>query len=241
MRAKQILGAWNYRLSSESRQRKFDLFWSEMKPWPGCSVLNLGAAPPHMGGTLMGVSESTRVEQPEQDLRWRDLCVTGCNINRGDMRLYHHSYERLGFSAVIADGCRLPFPDRSFDIVFSNAVIEHLTPPGQQRMASEILRVGRAWFVTTPNYWYPIEMHHKLPLFQFLPAGLQESIRRKYHTWPDGEPISLLTAKQLAALFPGSRIVKTRVTFHPETLIALRPLEPSLADFVTPEPARTCA
>jgi hypothetical protein len=218
----EYLGALNYWLSSRSRQLKFDLFSSVMKPWPGCSILNLGAAPPHMGGTLMH-GESNRIEQPEQDARWRNFRVVGCNVNREDMHRYQKAYRPSGFEAVIADGCRLPFPDQSFDVVFSNAVIEHLTPEGQRRMASEILRVGRSWFVTTPNFWYPVEMHHKLPLFQFLPGSLQEHIRRKYRTWPDGEPIHLLTGREFARLLPGGQVLKTRVTFFPETLIAFCP------------------
>ncbi len=223
MRLVHHLGAVNYWLSSRSRQLKFDLFSSLMKPWPGCSILNLGAAPPHMGRTLMQ-GESNRIEQPEQDARWRSFHVVGCNLNREDMRRYRTAYQASGFEAVIADGCRLPFSDQSFDVVFSNAVIEHLTPEGQQRMAAEILRVGRSWFVTTPNFWFPIEMHHKLPLFQFLPGALRERIRRKYRTWPDGEPISLLTGTEFARLLPGSQVVKTRVTLFPETLIAFCPL-----------------
>ncbi len=217
------LGALNYWLSSRSRQLKFDLFCSLMKPWPGCSILNLGASPPHLGGTLMHAA-SHRIEQPEQDARWQSFRVVGCNLNREDMHGYRRAYRARGFEAVIADGCRLPFSDQSFDVVFSNAVIEHLTPAGQQRMAREILRVGRSWFVTTPNFWYPIEMHHKLPLFQFLPGSWQERIRSKYHTWPDGEPIHLLTGREFARLLPGSQVRKTRVTFFPETLIAFCPL-----------------
>jgi Methyltransferase domain len=216
------LGALNYWLSSRSRQLKFDLFSSLMKPWPGCSILNLGAAPPHLGGALMH-AENNRIEQPEQDARWRNFRVVGCNLNGEDMRRYRRAHQASGFGAVIADGCRLPFPDQSFDVVFSNAVIEHLTPDGQRRMASEILRVGRSWFVTTPNFWYPVEMHHKLPLFQFLPRSAQERIRRRYRTWPDGEPIHLLTGREIARLLPGSRVLKTRVTFFPETLIAFCP------------------
>jgi SAM-dependent methyltransferase len=168
---------------------------------------------------------SSRIEQPEQDARWQSLRVVGCNLNREDMHGYRRAYRGRGFGAVIADGCRLPFPDRSFDVVFSNAVIEHLTPVGQQQMAREILRVGRSWFVTTPNFWYPIEMHHKLPLYQFLPGSWREGIRRKYRTWPDDEPITLLTGREFARLLPGSKVRKLRVTFFPETLIAFGPPE----------------
>lgn len=194
-----------------------------MRPWPGCSILNLGATPPHLGVTLVHAKNNNRIEQPEQDARWRSFRVVGCNLNPENVYGYQRAHRGRGFEAVIADGCRLPFPDQSFDIVFSNAVIEHVTPDGQRRMAREILRVGRSWFVTTPNFWYPIEMHHKLPLFQFLPRTWQERIRRRYHTWPDGEPIHLLTSRGIAGLLPGSQVLKTRITFFPETLIAFRP------------------
>jgi len=182
-------------------------------------VLNLGAAPPHLGTELLG-SPNNLVEQPEQDPRWRALGVVGCNISISDMRLYSTSYEAKGFHAVVADAQGLPFADQSFDIVFSNAVIEHLTKEGQQLMAKEITRVGRSWFVTTPNFWYPIEMHHKLPLFHFLPRATQNFLQRTLKTWPEGEPINLLTKRKLRALLPGSNVSTLRVSFFPETLIA---------------------
>jgi SAM-dependent methyltransferase len=221
MHLKRRLLQWNYSLSSKSRQRKFDLFWSLMKPAPGVSVLNLGASPPHLGQALTG-GEDSLIEQPEQDPRWAGLKVVGCNVLFGDMSQYRREHAGKGFHTIVADGCRLPFPDKSFDIVFSNAVIEHVTPEQQQLMAKEIARVGRSWFVTTPNFWYPIEMHHKVPFFQFLPRPAQGFVQRKWKTWPEGEPINLLTSRQLKKLIPGSRVFKLRITFHPETLIAYR-------------------
>jgi hypothetical protein len=121
--------------------------------------------------------------------------------------------------AVTADACRLPFADKSFDIVFSNAVIEHVPSAQQKLMASEIMRVGRSWFITTPNFWYPIELHHKIPLFQYFPRSLQRTIQVCFNTWPEWDTISLLTGRQFKRIFPGSKLLKVRVTFWPETLI----------------------
>jgi len=221
VKLKRSLLRWNYHLSSKSRQLKFDLFWSLIKPVAGMSVLNLGATTPHIGQVLADAGDSL-VEQPEQDVRWGLLKVVGCNILFSNMQDYRLRYSKVGFCAVVADGCKLPFADKSFDIVFSNAVIEHLTPEGQRLMANEIARVGRSWFVTTPNFWYPIELHNKLPFFQFLPQSAQKLVQRKLKTWPEDEPINLLTSRGLLKLLPGSKVIRLRVTFYPETLIAFQ-------------------
>lgn len=61
---------------------------------------------------------------------------------------------------VQADGLALPFADQSFDLVVSNAVIEHVgQEPEQAAFVSEHLRVGRTAVLTTPNRWFPIESH----------------------------------------------------------------------------------
>lgn len=66
------------------------------------------------------------------------------------------------------------FKDKSFDIVFSNSVIEHIpTAAGRQQMADEIQRVGKFYFVQTPNYYFPFEPHFLLPLFQFYPENFK--------------------------------------------------------------------
>jgi hypothetical protein len=90
----------------------------------------------------------------------------------------------------------------------------------QQAMAREIMRVGKKWFITTPNYWFPYEMHHKLPFFQFLPARVQRYIQVRYGTWPQSEIISLLSARRMRRLFPTGEVKTLRVTFWPETIIA---------------------
>ena len=64
----------------------------------------------------------------------------------------------------------MPFADGEFDIVFSNAVIEHVGGREQQRrFVEESLRVAQRAFVTTPNRWFPVEVHTRLPLVHWLP------------------------------------------------------------------------
>jgi 2-polyprenyl-3-methyl-5-hydroxy-6-metoxy-1,4-benzoquinol methylase len=73
-------------------------------------------------------------------------------------------------TAVSGDATNLSdYTNKSFDVVFSNSVIEHLyTKENQIKMANEIRRVGKHYFVQTPNKYFIIEPHYLLPGFQFL-------------------------------------------------------------------------
>lgn len=118
---------------------------------------------------------------------------------------------------VRADGCDLPFPDHSFDVAFSNSVIEHLGRfDAQVRFARELQRVGRRYFVQTPNRWFPIEPHYLFPGFQFLPVAIQRWLHTHFDigTFKKTDPfgtIRLLTKRELRQLFPEARIVPEQV------------------------------
>jgi hypothetical protein len=221
MSLRQSLLQAAYRMSCRSRQMKFDLFWREINPAPGSTMLNVGADPPvlaevHYGGAAVGV------EQPEQDERFLALRIIACNLRWENMRMYRDAYSGRGWRAFVGDGCRLPFADQSIDVVFCNAVIEHVPRALQPVMAGEIMRVGRSWFVTTPNFWFPLELHRRVPLFQFLPKAMQDAYDRRYRPLHEGDVVNLLAAGDMRRLFPGATVFRQRVTFFPETLIAYR-------------------
>jgi ubiquinone/menaquinone biosynthesis C-methylase UbiE len=76
------------------------------------------------------------------------------------------------FTHVIGDGCNLGFHEKSFDVVFSNSVIEHVGDfSAQQKMAQEARRVGRGYFIQTPNRDFFLEPHFLFPFFQYLPIN----------------------------------------------------------------------
>ncbi|MDA0180306.1 class I SAM-dependent methyltransferase [Solirubrobacter phytolaccae] len=110
--------------------------------------------------------------------------------------------------------------DDSFDIAFSNSVIEHLfTVDNQAKMAREIQRVGRAYWVQTPNFWFPIEPHFLVPVWHWLPESTRVAIlRRRGVGWagrtPDADKAlrviqehRLMRRSELAHLFPDAKIV----------------------------------
>jgi ubiquinone/menaquinone biosynthesis C-methylase UbiE len=76
-----------------------------------------------------------------------------------------------GVHYVSGDGCSLPFDDRSFDWVHSSAVLEHVGDTARQiAFVREAWRVAcKGVFVTTPNRWFPVEIHTVLPLVHWLP------------------------------------------------------------------------
>lgn len=111
------------------------------------------------------------------------------------------------------------FEDDAFDLVFSNSVIEHVgTFADQQQMAREVRRVGRRYFVQTPNRYFPIEPHFLFPGYQFLPLGAKAWLLRHFRLgwYPkigDREEarriaaqIRLLTRREFRQLFPEGEI-----------------------------------
>jgi len=127
--------------------------------------------------------------------------------------------------SVVGDATDLSgFPDQSVDIVFSNSVIEHLFDrEHQQRMANEVVRVGRDYWLQTPNWWFPMEPHFQVPLWQFLPRSLRVRILMKRQCGRRGpcgtreeaerliDEVSLLTRGELVAFFPDALIVPERL------------------------------
>ena len=115
------------------------------------------------------------------------------------------------------------FADRSFDVAFSNSVIEHLfTFDNQRKMASESQRVGKAFWLQTPNFWFPIEPHFQVPGWQWMPLGVRVAMIQRWRCGWRGpcadvagarrlvEEVQLLTLKELRQLFPTAHFVAER-------------------------------
>ena len=100
---------------------------------------------------------------------------------------------------IVADAAYLPFADRSIDIIYCNSLLEHVGDWRVQRQVfAEIERVGHKFFVQTPNLHFPVEPHHLLPLFQYLPRPVQQWVGR--NILGHYEPVWLLDRKAVEYL-----------------------------------------
>jgi hypothetical protein len=109
-----------------------------------------------------------------------------------------------GVRFVRANGLRLPFKERAFDVVHASALLEHVGSfDAQTALVRECCRVARrAVFLTTPNRWFPVEVHTQLPLVHWLPKRAFRALMRKSgrEFFAAEANLNLLTARELRSI-----------------------------------------
>jgi hypothetical protein len=150
--------------------------------------------------------------------------------------VYANVYTRPGRQDwIIGDGRRLPFPSGSFDIAYSNSVIEHLGDLGnQEAFARECQRVGVRYYVQTPNRRFFVEPHLITPFIHWLPRRWQCRLLRNFTVWglvtrPDRQAckqlldeVHLLDEQDMRRLFPEAQIWRERFLGFTKSLIAAK-------------------
>lgn len=195
-------------LATRMRRARFALFLSLLRRLEGhAEILDIGGTQEFW--TLMTGGDPG------------DVRVTLLNIE-------HQPVTSDRFISAVGDARSMPqYADKSFEVVFSNSVIEHVgSYRDQALMAAEVMRVGRRYFVQTPNKRFPLEPHFLFPWFQYLPVAVRAQLVHRCDVgWyrritpleaarAEVESIQLLTRRRFAALFPGA-------TIHEEKLFGL--------------------
>jgi SAM-dependent methyltransferase len=92
------------------------------------------------------------------------------------------------------DGKHIPFADGSFDVCWSNAVIEHVGDRAQQlAFLKELIRSAKSVFFTTPNRYFPIEVHTRTLFLHMLPKRIFDAYLKKVgKEWATGDYMNLL-------------------------------------------------
>jgi hypothetical protein len=137
-------------------------------------------------------------------------------------------------NAVEGDACSLPESVRamSFDLVFSNSVIEHLGGHAKRLQFAEVVRSSAPnYWVQAPYRYFPIEPHWLFPGFQFLPLAARLRIARH---WPPVKDniferdvsevfwVDLPSRTEIRHYFPDGDLLVEHFAGLPKSLIAVR-------------------
>jgi hypothetical protein len=147
-----------------------------------------------------------------------DIQITIVNLQL-EAKLADNLHPTVGDATALS-----AFDNDSFDVVFSNSVIEHLfTLDAQRKMAAEVQRLAPAFWVQTPNYWFPMEPHFHLLGWQWLPEPVRVAlIQRRRCGWRGPcanrdvalravREVRLMTHRELRDSFPHAHVWREKM------------------------------
>src|SRR6266508_2200877 len=175
------------RIGGRVRERMFDLFMQRFDVKPHETVLDIGVT----SDRIYDVSNYFERLYP-----FKNRVVA---LGLDDASFLETTYPGVKF--VQANALDIPFRDGSFDLIHSSAVLEHVGSfENQAKMVAECFRVARRGLcVTTPNRWFPVEFHTRLPLVHWLPPRVCRAIFRQvgYGFFADERNLNLMSRTQL--------------------------------------------
>lgn len=191
-----ILDRMKNDLAFQVRKRIFARFMREFSPGPDAKVADFGVSghrdhPAHyfFESLYPHRDRLTVIGRAAEEAGWFAEAFPGARFLEADLRA-------------------IPLPTGHFDYGICNAVVEHAGPAEQQAaLVSEVCRVCRCVLFSTPNRWFPVELHTWLPLLHWLPDGAYRAALRRlgFAYFSDIENLNLLDASSFLSLFPGSR------------------------------------
>lgn len=203
-------------VSERSRKKRFEFFiefCSNLKaPFP-IKILDLGGSDYHWRNSQFPGNKNFNITIVNTEVQ---------NVSESD-----------NFVFIKKDVTDLEiFKDGEYDIVYSNSLIEHINSGElQKKLADDIRRIGKHYFVQTPNYFFPVEPHFLFPFFQFLPLNIRAKMIMKYDLgWYKKQPekekalelassVKLLNIAELKKLFPDGNIYHEKYLFLNKSFI----------------------
>ncbi len=188
-----------YKISAYNRKRKWSIFLKEMAPTPEMSVLDVGYTEEEYSNNENFIEK--HYPYPKM------LTALGIDIPIKFKTRYPE------IRALHYDGGLFPFEDKIFDVLWSNAVIEHVGNYNKQLLfIKEIKRVSLKAFITTPNRFFPIEVHTLTPLLHYLPKNIFDKylslIGKK---WAASKYMNLLSHTDIITLLTEAGITEYKI------------------------------
>ncbi len=183
-------GGITARVALMARQNMYRLFEREMRPGPNTTILDVG------------VSDTESVETNLIERIYPHKAnITAAGI--GSAAGFEASHPDIRY-VPIAPGAAMPFADKHFDVVCSNAVLEHVGgAPQRAAFIKELMRVGEALFLTIPHRWFPIEHHTATPLLHFHPSSFRAYCRASGKAyWAEPANLDFLDRRLLLSEWP---------------------------------------
>jgi ubiquinone/menaquinone biosynthesis C-methylase UbiE len=146
---------------------------------------------------------------------------TGVDLTSRSIEISRHRFKLYGMPGtfLIADGEKLPFPDNSFDVVYSNGVLHHT--PDTAGAVQEIHRVLRPegiakvmlYYRHSLNYWGEIMLHRGLLRGGLLRGDTPEQIMGRFvEVGEETDPlVKVYSRSQARQLFKSFRTIEFEV------------------------------
>lgn len=182
-----------YTISARSRARKYAQFLKLIAPAKEETIIDVGVNTTEYSATDNYLEKFYTF--PEQ--------ITAVGIGTdAEIAAFKTRYPKV--TTLSGDGRALTFSDNTFAIAYSNAVIEHVGNfDDQRRFLSELFRVSKRGYLTTPNRLFPIELHTRIPLLHLLLSkkNFDAFVTKIGKGWAAGDYMSLLSESDLRKLF----------------------------------------
>ena len=194
-----IIGKIANKVSNYNRERKYNLFVDCYKPTGLLKILDVGASEREY--TKNANILEKKYPYPE------NITVLGVD-NYIEFCQKHPKVRTITYG-----GGEFPFKDKEFDVCWCNAVIEHVGNRDRQEFfLKEIQRTARTSFITTPNRYFPFEVHTKIFLLHYLPKELFDKILSKLgKSWATGNYMHLLGLRDIKKLLKKCGINKYKI------------------------------
>jgi ubiquinone/menaquinone biosynthesis C-methylase UbiE len=187
----------------ESRKKIYKIFCNKIPLKKNFTIIDVGTSP------MLEKYENIILSQ----YKWKDniTCLSNQNCN-----ILKQQYKNTQF--LKGDAKKMRFKNNKFDIVHCSATIEHLgSSRNQLKGLKEMYRISKKYlFITTPNRFFPIEVHTKLPFLHFLPKKIFRKIIKflgdDFFCYEKN--LNLLSTKDIINLCRNAKITNYKIVYN---------------------------